>query len=356
MNSSVSKNKAVGKISTAKITIIGAALLLISAVLAIGAGSTAIQPDKVVLALLEGAGLAPSGSVPAETLAAVCAIRLPRVLCGVLAGAGLAAAGVVMQGVFRNPLADPGLLGVSSGASLGALIAIMAGAGAFIALPASAFLGALLAVFMILGISLAASGRGAAPPVTLVLGGMAVSAMFNAVTLLVLTASNEYQTSSYMFWTMGGLANRRFEHVFIMAAPVLMCIAGITAWAPRLDVLMLGDEEAHSLGIHPVRTRVAMIVAASLCTAAIVCVSGPIGFVGLMVPHIMRMAVGPSHRRLVVASVFGGGVFLTVCDAFIRLLSQINGREYSVGILTALIGAPYFIYLLMRKGGRGGVF
>lgn len=157
-----------------------------------------------------------------------------------------------------------------------------------------------------------------------------------------------------MFWSMGGLSNRRWEHVLVMAVPVLSCVVLILLLSSRLDLLLLGDEQARALGIHAGRSRLLFILLASLCTACIVCVTGPIGFVGLMVPHMMRMLTGPSHRRLCLASAFAGGVFLVLCDALVRGLAGLQGREFSVGIVTALFGAPYFLFLLCTKKNRMG--
>jgi iron complex transport system permease protein len=271
----------------------------------------------------------------------------------VLAGGGLAISGTVMQGIFRNPLAEPGILGVSAGASLGALIAISSGTAAFFILPFYAFLGAMLAVGVILTVAMLSGGR--AGTLTLIMSGMAVGSLFGALTSLTLTAASQYQVSSYIFWTMGGLANRRWEHVLAILPLVAVTILIITIKARDLDILLLGDEEARALGVPPRATRTLMILLASVCTAAIVSMTGPIGFVGLIIPHIMRLLVGPSHRVLTVASAFGGAIFLVLCDLFTRLLAWPTGAELSVGIVTALVGAPYFLYLLFKSSRRGGL-
>ena len=336
--------------SLLRVVLLGATALTVAVVVSVGVGSTSIPLSDVVRALLAACRILPQDAVDPAVLTVVVSIRLPRVLCGALAGSGLAMAGAVMQGVFRNPLADPGLLGVSAGSGFGALVAITSGVASFFLLPAAAFIGALAAVGAILGVSaLTKSGR--TSPVTLVMSGMAVSALFGAFTSLVLSVSNEYQVTSYLFWTMGGLANRRWEHVLTMLVPVLSCAAAMVLLSGRLDVMLLGDEQARALGIHSGRNRVALVLITSMCTAAIVCVTGPIGFVGLIVPHIMRMLVGPSHRRLCLASAFAGGVFLTLCDSLVRFVSGMRGKEFSVGIVTALLGAPYFLFLLARRGG-----
>ncbi len=330
---------------------VGIAALPVCTLLCIALGTVRIPPLTVLRCLLCGLGLYPTEAVDAVQRTAVLLIRLPRVLVGGLAGAGLSVAGVVMQGVFRNPLAEPGVLGVSAGASLGALLAITLGLIRFASIPVFGFVGAMVAMLMILGVSLRTrSVQGSAG---LVMSGMAVSAMFSALTSLVLTHANEYQVANYIFWTMGGLANRRWEHLRMLAVPVCFALAALAVMGRRLDLLLLGDEQARALGAHPGRTRVLLVTLASLCAAAVVSVTGPIGFVGLIVPHMLRMLLGPSNRRLMLASALGGAVFLMLCDLLVRLLGSSRGNELPVGIVTALMGAPFFLALLLRRSGRG---
>lgn len=334
------------------VLILGGTIVLgISMILAVALGAVTVAPLTIIRVVAEAVGLA-VGPIESSDRIVILLIRLPRVIAAVLAGAGLAVAGTVMQGIFRNPLAEPGILGVSAGASFGALVAIAAGASAFMILPVFAFLGAMLAVALILGIAFASGGR--VRTVTLVMSGMAIGALFGALTSMTLSLSNEYQVASYIFWTMGGLANRRWEHVLAMLLPVLGTLLIITVRARDLDVLLLGDEEARALGVAPMATRLMMILLASVCTGAIVSVTGPIGFVGLIIPHIMRMLVGPSHRILTIASAFGGAIFLLLCDLATRLIAWPTGAEISVGVFTALVGAPYFLFLLFRSIRKGG--
>jgi len=334
------------------ILLVGLPVLLASAVLATALGATNIDPGLILSVLLDRLGLVKNSELPDTAKTIILMIRLPRIAAAVLAGSGLAMAGTVMQGLFRNPLAEPGILGVSAGASLGALLALVSGTGAFFVLPAYAFIGAFAAVGIILLLSLLA--RGSAQTVTLIMSGMAVSALFGALTSLVLTLSNEYQVASYIFWTMGGLANRRWEHVAAMLLPVLVTLLILIYRARDLDILLLGDEEARALGVSPGRTRTLLILLASLATAAIVSVTGPIGFVGLIVPHIMRLLVGPAHRPLTIASAIGGGIFLMLCDLVTRIFSRPTGAELSAGVVTALVGAPYFLFLLFKAARQGG--
>lgn len=339
----------------AGILLIGGAALLLAAVVSVGIGSTPVPLPDVVKSIAAACGLLEKEAVDPAVYAVVISIRLPRILCGLLAGSGLALSGAVMQGVFRNPLADPGLLGVSAGSGFGALLSMTAGITSLYLLPGASFLGALGAVALILAVSAAAGRRGGrTSTVTLVMSGMAVSALFGAATSLLLSVSNEYQVTAYMFWSMGGLSNRRWEHVLVMAVPVLVCVTITLLVSSRLDLLLLGDEQARALGLHAGRCRLLFILLASLCTACIVCVTGPIGFVGLMVPHMMRILTGPSHRRLCLASALGGGLFLVLCDSLVRGLAGFQGREFSVGIVTALLGAPYFLFLLCSKKNRMG--
>lgn len=327
------------------------AALFACAVLCVALGTVYIPPWTALRCLLSGIGLYPAEALDAGQRAAVLIIRLPRVLVGGFAGAGLAAAGTVMQGIFRNPLAEPGVLGVSAGAGLGALAAITTGLASFAMLPLFAFIGAMLAMGLILMISLRAGGGGGA--VALVMCGMAVGALFSALTSLLLAYSNEYQVANYIFWTLGGLSNRRWEHLPLIALPVAVALAAMCALARRLDVLLLGDEQARALGVHPGRTRWLLVTLASLCAAAVVSTTGPIGFIGLIVPHVARLLIGPSHRRLLLYSALGGAIFLMLCDLLVRLLGARQGNEFSVGIVTALLGAPFFLALLCRRGGGG---
>jgi iron complex transport system permease protein len=335
-----------------RILIIGIPALLASMMLATALGAVNISLAAILRSLAYAFGL-PVENLDAADRTVILLIRLPRVAAAVLAGGGLAISGTVMQGIFRNPLAEPGILGVSAGASLGALVAITSGSVAFFILPFYAFLGAMLAVGVIMAVALTGGGR--TGTLTLVMSGMAIGALFGALTSLTLTMANQYQVSSYIFWTMGGLANRRWQHVLAILPPVSLMVLIIIFKARSLDILLLGDEEARALGVPPGPTRIVMILAASICTASIVSVTGPIGFVGLIIPHIMRLLVGPSHRVLVVASAFGGAIFLVLCDLLTRLLAWPTGAELSVGIVTALIGAPYFLYLLFRSARQGGL-
>ena len=332
----------------AAVTVTGVIALLVTAVVSIYVGSTSIAISDVVRSLLAFCGLAPRDSVNPAVYLAVTSIRLPRVICGVLAGGDWRFRGG--NAGCSATVGRPRSAGVSAGAGFGALLAFKTGLASLFLLPAFSFAGSLAAVASIIGIAFAVKG-GSTSSITLVMSGMAVSALFSAFTSVLLTLSNEYQVNNYIFWTLGGLSNRRWEHAGTMAVPVLLVAALLLLLSGRLDVMMLGDEQAKALGVNSGQNRVVMIMLSSLCTASIVCVTGPIGFVGLMVPHIMRLIVGPSHRLLCAASFFAGGVFLTLCDSLVRWFSKFNAREFSVGIITALLGAPFFLFLLVKKSG-----
>lgn len=251
-----------------------------------------------------------------------------------------------MQGIFGNPLADPGVLGVSGGAAVGAVLAI-AGcftAGSIYLLPACAFLGAILSV----GITVALSLRhGRIPVMTLLLSGVVVGMLLAAVTAAVLTVVNEQKLQQYLFWTIGGLDYRRWEHVTLGVIPICAGMVFLFVMARQLNVLALGDVAARTVGMPVTTYRILLLLAAAMITAAGVSISGNIGFVGLVVPHAVRFFTGPDHRRLLPASVVAGGIFLVFCDTLGRVI--VPGVEVRVGIMTACIGTPYFLYLLHRS-------
>lgn len=291
-----------------------------------------------------------TGMTP-EQAAVVWYIRLPRILVGLMVGAALAVSGAVMQGVFGNPLADPAVIGVSSGAALGAVIAIslgMAAHGIFY-MPLFAFTGALLAVAMTI---LLAMKNGKIPVMVLLLSGIAVSMLLSALTSGVLTFMNESRLREYLFWMVGGLDYRRWEHVYLAVGPVTVGILVACLLARHLNILVLGEQEARAVGMPVAALRLILLFVTAVTTATAVCVSGTIGFVGLIVPHIMRLLIGPEHRTLLPACALAGGLFLVGCDTLGRML--IPPAEIRVGIMTALTGAPYFLYLLHRVQKRGG--
>ena len=269
-------------------------------------------------------------------------IRLPRLCVAVLIGAGLSASGLVMQAYFRNSLASPGLLGVSSGGAAGAVIAIGAGwvTVSFLLVPVSAVAGALIATGAV--ILLARQGAGTE---RLLLAGIALNALLGAVTSYVLTqATLTYERNAQiLFWLLGGLEDRTWEHVWI-ASPILLGAALLWPLGRAMDLLSLGWSEAQSLGVDVVSLRRRLLGLSTLMTALATAVAGTVGFVGLVVPHIMRLLVGPEHRRLVPLSLVGGATFVLACDLAARAAGGLR-----LGIVTAVVGGPFFLWLLRRQ-------
>lgn len=273
-------------------------------------------------------------------------IRLPRTALAALVGASLAVAGAGYQGVFRNPLADPYLLGVSAGAGLGAALALGFGLdlswGPVEALPMAAFLGALVAVS---GSVLVARGS-FRDPATLLLAGVAIAAFFSAAQTYAITRLDQTRTREVLSWLFGRLSTHGWQPVTLLLPYVLLAGVVLLLHARHLDVLRLGDDEARSLGLHPARSRLVVVVAATLITAAAVSVSGLIAFVGLVTPHAVRLLVGSSYRLIVPLSAVVGATFLALVDIGARTL--VAPAELPVGVITAFIGAPFFCFVLWR--------
>jgi iron complex transport system permease protein len=318
---------------------------------ATAAGSVPLPFRGVVWALLAKAGLpvgTPGLSPTGETI--LFAVRLPRVLLAALVGGGLAVVGAVLQAVFRNPLADSGLLGVGAGAALGAVIAVHLGlaSAVFFALPLAAFAGALaavLAVYFVAGASGRASLQG------LLLTGIAVSAVAGAATSVLLVATEEFRVKAVLFWLAGGLEGRGWNHVQAAAVFVLAGVLLLVLLGRPLDVLSLGEDEAASLGLPVRATRLGLLSLASLVAGACTAVAGAVPFVGLMAPHALRPVVGPLSRHLLPAAFLGGALLVVLADLGARTLS---GRfELPLGALTAIVGAPYFLAALRANEGRG---
>lgn len=279
-------------------------------------------------------------------------IRLPRILLAAIVGASLAVAGATMQGLFRNPMASPSVLGISSGAAFGAALAIVLGvswtSGA-LAIPAMAFVFAFITLFLVYAVSRSRSGY--VPVETLLLAGIAIGSLFSALVSGMLYFAGE-QLSGIVFWMMGGLNNAKWDQVLISIAPMVLGSAVIMALSRDLNAMMVGEEQAGNLGINVNQVCLVLLLAASLVTAMAVSVSGVIGFVGLIIPHVVRILVGPDHRILLPASVVSGALFLIWTDTLARTV--IAPAELPVGIITSLLGAPFFIYLLMsRKKSMG---
>ncbi|KTG09882.1 iron ABC transporter [Haloprofundus marisrubri] len=350
------------------------ALLVVLAVVVLvsaGIGPVAITPSTVAKATLNGVAVPASVSFGQASVAGVTlptptvgyvhpfsfpvegshqtivtTIRLPRILLGAVVGFALATAGVVMQGFFRNPMADPSIIGVSSGAAVGA-VAFLVAPFAFpfgLGLQGAAFVGALLTAF---GVYLIATEDGRTPVATLLLAGVAIQTFLGAVISFMLLHSGE-SLRQVTYWLMGHLDNASWGDVTVAALLVPLLFFVLLAYGRDLNVLLLGEEDAHSLGIEVERTKRVLLAVSSLVTAAAVAVSGVIGFVGLIVPHVMRLLVGPDHRILLPTSALAGAAFLVATDT----LARSGTAELPVGIVTAALGAPFFLYLLRTQEVR----
>ncbi|UJP09609.1 iron chelate uptake ABC transporter family permease subunit [Microbacterium sp. KUDC0406] len=333
------------RMRTAAVLVALLALLAVSIVVAIGIGPARIAPGDVAGTLwAHVTGGHPV--LPVTQDAIVWRLRTPRVLTAVVVGGGLAVCGAVMQALTRNPLADPYLLGLSSGASTGAVLVLVLGAA--IALPAAAFAGAMIALVLTLGISRAAGGGS---PTSTILAGLAVSAVLSALTSLVIFwSSNNDSYREILGWLLGSLSGADWADVTLAAIVMAACALPLLASARVLDSLALGDSAASALGVPVGPVRVALFGFCALLTGALVAVSGSVGFVGLILPHATRAVVGVRHRVLLPASFLVGAVFLLWADTIAR--TAFDPRELPVGIVTALIGGPVFVVLLMRMGRR----
>jgi len=286
--------------------------------------------------------------VPEGSRRIVLGLRLPRILLGTAVGASLASAGTVFQALLRNPLADPYLLGLSGGAALGASIVILGGAaGAHpLLLPASAFLGALLALLAVTRLSAAARQPGST---TLILAGVMVSAFCTALVMLLNALSPSARVHGTLLWMMGSLASPPPGILGPLAAVTIAGVAYLTLSGHHLNVLSLGEETARQMGVDAATARTRFLVAASLITGLSVAASGLVGFIGLVVPHVLRNLFSADHRLLVPAAALAGGAALVLADSGAR--SLLPPAEIPVGVITALVGAPFFLLLLSRRRG-----
>ncbi|MFF3701011.1 MULTISPECIES: FecCD family ABC transporter permease [Pseudomonas] len=323
-------------------------LLLVSCVLSLGFGSAPVPVEVVARVLLfKVFGIAPE--VPAWTAGQehiVWLIRVPRMLLGALVGGGLAMIGAVLQALTRNPLADPHLLGVTSGATLGAVLVVLH-VGELIGvltLPLAAFVGALCSMLLVLAI---ASRHGRLDSDRLLLCGVAVAFVMMALANLLLFMGDHRASSAVMFWMLGGLGLARWELLAVPAASVLLGLGLLLGMARALNALMAGEQTAVTLGLNARSVRLLAFLICSLLTGVLVAISGSIGFVGLMVPHIARRLVGAEHRRLLPVSLLLGSLFLIWVDVAARTL--IAPEDLPIGIATAAIGGLFFIGMMRRR-------
>lgn len=333
-----------------------AAGLAVVAVASIGVGAVGMPPSQVVRSLFAGLGLAQGDHLSAGHELILWSIRLPRLMLGLLVGASLAMAGALMQGLFRNALADPGLIGISSGAALAAAAVIVLGvralpsAAAPHALAIGAFLGGLASTAVVFQIARAASAGGTA---TLLLAGIAVNALCLTGVGLLVFISDDQQMRTLTFWTMGSLGAATWSTVAAIA-PILIAALGLaTLLARPMNVYLLGEAEAGHTGIDVRRLRRWAVVLAALLVGTGVAVTGMIGFVGLVVPHVVRLLLGPDHRGLLPGAALLGAGLLVAADMVARTI--VAPAELPVGLVTSAIGAPFFILLLTRRAASGGL-
>lgn len=323
-------------------------LLLAIIVAALGAGRYPVSPGDILQIVTTKLLGLPSGlSETAETV--VWQVRLPRVGAGLLVGGALAASGAVYQGLFRNPLVSPDILGVSAGASLGAVAGIFLSL-SVVAIQALAFAGGLAAVALVYMIGSAARGRD--PVLVLVLAGVAIGALLGAcISLLKVLADPYNQLPAITFWLLGSLASTTPSDLASILPALAIGLAPMALLRWRMNLMTLDDEEARALGVETARIRLVLIASATLMTAAAVSISGIIGWIGLLVPHVARALAGPDFARLLPAALMLGGGYLVAVDTLARTIAPI---ETPLGILTAAIGAPFFLWLLLtaRQGWR----
>jgi len=323
------------------------AFLLFCLLIAVSLGAVPISPLDIIKMTLNKTGLfhfSATWQPSDETILFL--IRLPRVIAGALVGAALASAGVLFQGMLRNPMADPYIIGTSAGAAFGATIAMMLPVSvAFLSfglVPIAAFFGALGAVLLVYNL---AKVGGKTPIVSMLLAGFAVSAMLAAIVFLMVTLSGRTGLLQNVYsFLMGSISVSGWNQIIIVAPLIIGAIVAARFLAFRLNALSLGEEGAAYLGIDVERDKIIVLALGSLLTAAAVSISGLIGFVGLVVPHAVRLVLGPDHRLLLPAAALSGGAFIVLADLFARTV--LAPSEIPIGIITAIIGAPFFIYLL----------
>ena len=334
----------------ARATLVLVPVLVIVAIIAVGVGAVDIRPFKAISIFLSWLGFEPTVEFSTIEERVLQAIRLPRVVLGGLVGAALSVSGAAMQGLFRNPLADPGLLGISSGASVAAAASIVLGFSSMgmFAMPVAAFLGAVGATVLIYVIS---QERGKVNVTTMLLAGIAINAICGAITGLFTFMASDSEIRSITFWQLGSLSNASWRSV-LAAGPFLLgsCLA-VPFMANALNAMLLGESNARHMGVPVDTVKWVVVSLVALGVGAGVAVSGMIGFVGLVVPHLVRLWLGPNHRTLLPASALLGAILLILADLLSRTL--LMPAELPIGIVTAVMGGPFFLFLLIRDRRRG---
>lgn len=334
-----------------RLTMAALTAALVAAVITAGivgaAGLSVGEAFRALFALIAHGGDA-TGNFPDWAPRLLLSLRLPRIVLALVTGAALSTSGAAFQGVFRNPLAEPYLLGVSAGAGLGATIAIVwkpLGSLGIYTLPMLAFVGAVLAAFLVYRL---ATFSGQTSGASLLLSGVAVGSTLTAVMSFLMVAT-ERDLHTVIVWLMGGVTTATWTKVYITLPIVAAGFLYMYLMSRRMNLLLMGEERARELGVDSQRTRRNLMVVAALTTAAAVAFTGLVGFVGLMVPHIMRLVVGPDHRRLLPATALFGALLLLLADTVARTV--LSPAEIPVGIITAAVGGPFFLYLLRARKG-----
>lgn len=319
------------------------ALSIMAALAAMCLGAAQLPLGKVVGAI--GGALRGEAADTASTI--VLGVRLPRVIASYLVGAALSVSGACMQGLFRNPMADPHLLGVSSGAALGVAVCSILGAGALRGMEGlMAFAFAVGAVALVMAL---ARVRGRVSTMSLMLAGIAVSSLLTAMTSGLMVIDREHMEDVYM-WTMGSFTASNWDKLSMAAPVIVLGTLGIMAFARDLNAMLLGESDARQLGVQVRWVRLILLALCTLITATAVSISGVIGFVGLMAPHAMRLICGPDHRGLLPLSALAGGLYLLIMDTLARTL--LMPIEIPIGVLTSLVGGPFFLYLMRRRNKK----
>ena len=332
--------------------------LVVAFLLSVGVGAVPISPGQILAILAEPSGLDLPWGYSQREETVLFAIRLPRACLGILTGAALAVAGAALQGLFRNPLADPALIGVSTGAALGAALVIVLGAGVSVTifapvapylLPIAAFMGGLIATLIVYKV---ANCAGHTDVATMLLAGVALNAIAGAGIGLLVFISTDQQLRDLDFWLLGSLGGVTWGRLLPAAPFIFIAIVGLPFMGRHLNAMLLGEREAQHLGFNVERTKQLIVVLVALAVGAAVALTGVIGFVGLMVPHLVRLTMGPDHRMLMPASILLGAALLLIADLAARTI--VLPAELPIGILTSCVGGPFFLWLLMRRRADGG--
>jgi iron complex transport system permease protein len=331
-------------VSPVRVLSIGIILSIVLVVVALT--SLSMGPAKVSMGTIL-AWCAGTQSVDRTTSMILRKIRLPRILLAGLVGFTLSLGGVVFQALLRNPLAEPFILGISSGAAIGAIGGIMLGLGFTVGVPLLSFISALATILLVMGIS---SRHGGLESSTLLLTGVIVNAFFTAIIMFFIATVSDSRLHSMLFWLYGDLSQSKYIQLSI-SLPLVLIVSGlIYLFSRHLNLMVGGEESALQMGVEVEMVKWISFIGISLITGVVVSFSGIIGFVGLIVPHLMRMILGPDHRLLIPASALGGAVFLVAADTMARTI--ISPSELPVGVITAFLGAPFFIYLLRKRGSQ----